>query len=44
VVTNGSTPELIAGTTTGALSQVGANLTGTLSTRLLNWRDIPTAE
>jgi type IV pilus assembly protein PilY1 len=44
VQTNGQTPELIAGTTTGALSQVGANLTGTLATRLLNWREIPTAE
>jgi type IV pilus assembly protein PilY1 len=40
----GGTPELIACTTTGACSQVGVNLTGTLSTRLLNWREIPTAE
>jgi type IV pilus assembly protein PilY1 len=44
VETNGGTPELIAGTTTGSLSQVNANLTGTLSTRLLNWREVPTAE
>jgi type IV pilus assembly protein PilY1 len=44
VETNGDTPELIAGTATGTVSQVGANLTGTLSTRLLNWREIPTAE
>jgi type IV pilus assembly protein PilY1 len=44
VQTNGGTPELIAGTTTGAINQVGANLTGTLSTRLLNWREIPTSE
>ena len=39
-----SVPELIAGTTTGALSQVAANLSSTLATRLLNWREIPTAE
>jgi type IV pilus assembly protein PilY1 len=40
----GGTPELVACTTTGACNQVGVNLTGTLSTRLLNWREIPTAE
>jgi type IV pilus assembly protein PilY1 len=44
VETNGGTPELIAGTSTGSVSQVGANLTGTLATRLLNWREIPSAE
>jgi type IV pilus assembly protein PilY1 len=43
VETNG-VPELIAGTTTGALSQVNANLTGALATRILNWREIPTAQ
>ncbi len=49
VTTNGtsssnSTPELIAGVTTGALSQVNANLGNMIATRLLNWREIPTAE
>jgi type IV pilus assembly protein PilY1 len=40
---NGSI-ELIAGTTTGAITKVPANLLGVLSTRVLNWRDVPTAE
>jgi type IV pilus assembly protein PilY1 len=43
-VPTGGTPELIACTTTGNCNQVGVNLTGTLATRLLNWREIPTAQ
>jgi type IV pilus assembly protein PilY1 len=44
IVESNGVPELIAGTTTGALSPVGANLTSTLATRILNWREIPTAQ
>ncbi len=36
--------ELVAGTTTGSISQVPANLNSTIQTRLLNWREVPTAE
>ena len=39
-----SKAELIAGTSTGAISQVPATLNGTIQTRLLNWREIPTVE
>jgi type IV pilus assembly protein PilY1 len=44
IVSNNGTAELIAGTTTGTVSQVNANLSATVATRLLNWREIPTAE
>jgi len=44
IVSNNGTPELIAGDTKGNLTQVGANLTGVLTTHLLNWREIPTPE
>ena len=40
---NGS-PEIIVGFTGNPLAKVPANLTGTLATRLLNWREIPTVE
>jgi type IV pilus assembly protein PilY1 len=43
---NGS-PEIIAGGSSAAtaqLSEIKANLTGTLATRILNWREIPTVE
>jgi type IV pilus assembly protein PilY1 len=43
-VSNNGSAELIAGTTSGSVSQVGANLSSTLATRLLNWREVPTAE
>ncbi len=36
--------ELIAGETSGTISQVKANLSGMIATRLLNWVDLPTAE
>jgi type IV pilus assembly protein PilY1 len=36
-------PEILAGGN-GPLQQVLANLTGTLATRILNWREIPTVE
>ena len=39
-----STPELIAGTQAGAISQVPARLKSAIPTRLLNWREIPTVE
>jgi type IV pilus assembly protein PilY1 len=44
IVSNNGTPELIAGTTTGALSQINADLSSIFGTRLLNWREVPTAE
>jgi type IV pilus assembly protein PilY1 len=43
-ISNNGSPELIAGTTSGSVSQVGANLSSTVATRLLNWREVPTAE
>jgi type IV pilus assembly protein PilY1 len=43
-ISNNGSPELIAGTTSGAVTQVGANLSSIIATRLLNWREIPTAE
>jgi type IV pilus assembly protein PilY1 len=43
VVNANGTIELIAGTTTGSITKV-QTVGGTLSTRVLNWRDIPTAE
>jgi type IV pilus assembly protein PilY1 len=43
-VSANNTTELIAGTTAGVISQVPANLSGTIATRLLNWLEIPTAE
>jgi type IV pilus assembly protein PilY1 len=42
-VSNGTqNPELLAGDSKGTVSQVNANLLGTLATRILNWREIPT--
>lgn len=38
------TPELIVGFTAGNPQKVPASLTGTLATRVLNWREIPTVE
>jgi type IV pilus assembly protein PilY1 len=40
---NGS-PELIVGFTAGSPQKVPASLTGTLATRILNWREVPTVE
>jgi type IV pilus assembly protein PilY1 len=37
-------PEIVVGTNVGTLAKVDANLLGTLSTRLLNWREVPTAD
>ncbi len=37
-------PELIAGDSTGNMIQVYSNLSKTIATRLLNWREVPTAE
>jgi type IV pilus assembly protein PilY1 len=37
-------PEIVVGTNTGLLAKVDANLLGTLSTRLLNWREVPSAD
>jgi type IV pilus assembly protein PilY1 len=37
-------PEIVVGTNTGVLAKVDANLLGTLATRLLNWREVPTAD
>jgi type IV pilus assembly protein PilY1 len=37
-------PEIVVGTNTGTLAKVDANLLGTLSTRLLNWREVPSAD
>jgi hypothetical protein len=36
--------ELIAGQTSGSISKVPANLAGTVTTRMLNWVELPTAE
>lgn len=43
---NNGTPELIVGFSEGTnpLAKVPAVLTGTLATRILNWREIPTVE
>jgi type IV pilus assembly protein PilY1 len=37
-------PEIIVGFTKGDPERVDASLTGTLATRILNWREIPTVE
>jgi len=37
-------PELVAGTSVGAVTPVPANLGSAIATRLLNWREIPTVE
>jgi type IV pilus assembly protein PilY1 len=37
-------PEIVVGFTKGAPQKVSASLTGTLATRILNWREIPTVE
>jgi hypothetical protein len=36
--------ELIAGDTKGEIPKIPTNLTGTISTRLLTWLEVPTAE
>ena len=38
------TPEIVVGLSSGGIYQVGAKLRGTLATRLLNWRELPTAD
>jgi len=38
------TPEIVVGFTQGAPKRVSANLSSTLATRILNWREIPTVE
>lgn len=43
VVNANNSVELIAGTTAGSITKVNS-LSGSLSTRILNWRDVPTAE
>jgi type IV pilus assembly protein PilY1 len=40
---NGS-PEIVVGFTSGIPEKVPANLTSSLATRILNWREIPTVE
>jgi type IV pilus assembly protein PilY1 len=42
--TSTGNPELIAGKADGGIGQISAKLKGTIATRLLNWREIPTAE
>jgi type IV pilus assembly protein PilY1 len=37
-------PEIVVGFTNGLPEKVPANLTNTLATRILNWREIPTVE
>ena len=37
-------PEIVVGFTNGLPEKVAANLTSTLATRILNWREIPTVE
>lgn len=37
-------PEIIVGFTKGDPERVNASLTGTLATRILNWREVPTVE
>jgi len=37
-------PEIVVGFTKGAPEKVSANLTSTLATRILNWREVPTVE
>jgi type IV pilus assembly protein PilY1 len=37
-------PEIVVGFTNGSPEKVPANLTNTLATRILNWREIPTVE
>jgi type IV pilus assembly protein PilY1 len=39
-----SSVELIAGDTKGEIPKIPANLSGTISTRLLNWLEVPTAD
>jgi type IV pilus assembly protein PilY1 len=43
-VSGSKVPEIVVGTNSGILAKVDANLLGTLATRLLNWRDVPTAD
>jgi type IV pilus assembly protein PilY1 len=38
------TPEIVVGFTNGLPEKVAANLTSTLATRILNWREVPTVE
>jgi type IV pilus assembly protein PilY1 len=44
VTTVPNKPELVAGTSVGAVTPVPANLGSAIATRLLNWREIPTVE
>ena len=44
VTTVPNNPELVAGTSVGAVTPVPANLGSAIATRLLNWREIPTVE
>lgn len=38
------TPQILAGTSAGGFAPIAANMTSTTATRLLNWREVPTAE
>jgi type IV pilus assembly protein PilY1 len=42
--TSANSVELIAGQTSGTISKVPANLSGVVTTRMLNWVELPTAE
>jgi type IV pilus assembly protein PilY1 len=41
---NNGTPEILIGGNNGTNQRVDASLTGTLATRILNWREIPTVD
>jgi type IV pilus assembly protein PilY1 len=41
---NNGNPELVVGCTSGCITPIPANLNATVATRLLNWREIPSAE
>jgi type IV pilus assembly protein PilY1 len=43
-ISSNNTVELIAGTSSGAITPVPANLAGVIATRLLNWVEVPTVE
>jgi hypothetical protein len=42
--TDTDTTALLAGTASGGIPKVPANLAGIFATRILNWREIPTAD
>jgi len=44
ILGNGSTAVLVASETTGSIPVVPANLNAAITTRLLNWREIPTPD